>query len=124
MNSNIQTIGSIVSFLVFSYGVFLLYKRSKYRKSGLKVNGLISDLIWERGNCYPVVTFTTLAGLEIKNQYAIGINISTFKKGDAVEILYMEPKPENYIINSGVYRYIGPVIMVIGLLGMAILNLL
>jgi hypothetical protein len=36
----------------------------------------------------------------------------------------METKPENYIINSGVYRYIGPVIMVIGLLGMAILNLL
>jgi len=102
----------------------LLYKRSKYRKSGLKVNGLISDLIWKRGNCYPVVNFTTLAGLEIKKQYAIGINISTFKKGDAVEILYMEPKPENYIINSGVYRYIGPLTMVMGLLGMAILNLL
>lgn len=124
VDSNSQIIGLFVSSLIFFWGLFILFKRWKYQKNGLETNGVISDVIWERGKSYPVVSFKTKEGIDVRNQHTIGSNISIFTKGEHVEILYMKDRPERYIIRSKKYIYIAIALMIIGISGIVILKFL
>lgn len=119
-----KIVGLVVTFLIFMYGVHMLYSRRKYKKIGVKTKGIISSIVRELNVSYPIVVFKTQDGREIIKRYSIGTNMPIFAKGEVVDVLYLQDNPEHYIIDSIKCDFIAFTLMIFGTLGIIILTLL
>jgi len=98
------------------FGLFRVFRRKQYKRSGIRVDGVVTDVVMDGRNYYPIVRYETLDGVEVEDEYSLGTSPSAFKKGEHVAVLY---KPENckkFIIDNKKSEYIEFGIIAIGLL--------
>ncbi|HKG06993.1 MAG TPA: DUF3592 domain-containing protein [Pedobacter sp.] len=101
--------------------IIYLVQRDKlklYRKLGVKTQGTVTDLIAEGRNrmYHPVVRFTLADGYHVNHKSSFGSRPSLFTEGEAVELLYLPEKPEEFIIISKNSEKLHIVFMIIGVL--------
>ncbi|WP_169306912.1 DUF3592 domain-containing protein [Pedobacter polaris] len=116
--------GMIASLLVLCIGLLKLLQRKRYEKNGVKVQGLVSDLLLEyQGGTrayYPVVSYRTLENIEFEEKSSFGTYPAAFKKGQEIDVIYDRADHKKFIIDSKKYVYIEVVSITIGLVGLII----
>ncbi|MGE6218439.1 DUF3592 domain-containing protein [Nubsella zeaxanthinifaciens] len=116
--------GFIASLLVLCISLLRLRQRKRYEKNGVKVQGLVSDLLLEyQGSTrayYPVVAYRTLEDIKFEEKSSFGTYPAAFKKGQKIDVIYDRDDHKKFIINHKKYVYLEVVFIVIGVLGLII----
>lgn len=111
----------IICLFLLLFGLYLYVSRNKFERSGIKVNALINEIIAEKAEgrtfYYPVVSFSTLTGKLIKEQYPIGSYPSLYQKGEEVEVMYVEEATTRFIIVGKKSRYLQTILILVGAIG-------
>jgi len=118
MNMTFLYLGLVGLFLVL-FSVFKIRKKIKYERNGIKtsatviaVEEVVNIRRMER-RFYPVVKFMLRNGDWFKGKYSDGSLPASYKIGDNVDIVYIEEKPEAYIITQQNWKSL--IFLVIGL---------
>ena len=123
MNDNILY-GLIASLLVLCIGILKFLQRKHYEKNGVKVRGIVSDLVLEyQGGTrayYPVVIYSTLEEIEFEEKSSFGTYPSVYEKGQEIYIIYDLVNQKKFIIDNKKSIYIEFVCISIGLIGLII----
>ena len=85
MNYIIYTL--VVSLAVSGFGLFKFFRRKQYKRSGIRVDAIVSDVVMSGRNYYPIVRYETLDGIEVEEEYSLGTSPSAFKKGERIAVL-------------------------------------
>ena len=121
MLENTAFIVLAISLFPLSFGLYLHVRRNKFEKYGIKVNAVIEEIIIDKTAdgkfYYPVVSFSTLTGKLIKEQYPLGTSPSLYQKGDEIEVIYLDETSPEFIIVGKKSRYVQTVFIVLGAVG-------
>lgn len=114
MNYIIYTL--VVSLAVSGFGLFKFFRRKQYKRSGIRVDAIVSDVVMSGRNYYPIVRYETLDGIEVEEEYSLGTSPSAFKKGERIAVLYKQDNCKKFIIDHKKSEYIEYAIIAIGAL--------
>lgn len=121
MLENIAFISLAISLFPLSFGLYLHVRRNKFEKHGIKVNAVIEEIIIDKTAdgkfYYPVVSFSTLTGKLIKEEYPLGTSPSLYQKGDEIEVIYLNEISPEFIIVGKKSRYVQTIFIVVGAVG-------
>lgn len=108
--------------VAFTYvGIFQQRKRGKLLGNGIKVEGVVFDLI-EGGSTknssvyYPVIRFLTAEKEWVTQKYDIGGSSNAYHKGDELKVIYDPENPSNFTIDDIRAKVAGPLFKVIGII--------
>lgn len=112
----------VISLFPLLFGIYLYVKRNKFERPGVKVNAVINEIITDKAEgrkfYYPVVSFSTLTGKLIKEEYPIGSYPSLYQKGEEVEVVYLDEVEPKFIIVGKKSRYVQTILIVVGAISM------
>lgn len=112
----------IGGFIIILIAINRYSKFSQYKKEGVKTKAKIIDLeeVWtirqRVAMWHPLVRFTLHNGDWFTGRYVDGQNPAAFKKGQDVEVLYLEDEPDQFIIVKPRKIYLEVVILLVGVL--------
>lgn len=86
-------IGSVIILVHLS----MLMRRWIFQRRAKKTEGKIVDMIYRR-YYYPVVTFVTDQGKELRIQYHIGTNPPIVRVGSQIKVYYLPQQPEKILL--------------------------
>ena len=101
----------IVGIFFILYSFFQAFRLLRLIVNGIKVNATIKDLIKvPRIHGYtvyfPILEYKTLTGESISRKSYIGKdNRHQQKIGDTIKIIYNPQKPEEYLLDKGIEKY-------------------
>jgi len=113
----------LISFAFLIVSLVKRKERKKYKTTGIKTIGIISEVILEASDqklYFPIVNYETLEKIEVMKKCDIGTNPSLYKKGQKVTIIYQQENHEEFIIDDKNHETIEALFLIIGLLGMLI----
>jgi hypothetical protein len=115
-------IGLVMSLFSLLFGLYLYVRRNKFERSGIKVSAVVNEIIVDQTGdgkfYYPVVSFSTLTGQLIEEQYPIGSYPSLYQKGDEIQVVYLDEISPEFIIVGKKSRYVQTIFIVVGAIGL------
>lgn len=105
-----------VGLLLTGFGLSKIFKRKQYKRSGIKVDGIVSDIVASGRNYYPIVSYETLDGVEVVEEYPLGTSPSAFKKGERIAVFYKQENCKKFIIDAKKSEYIEFAFVAVGVL--------
>jgi hypothetical protein len=106
----------IAGLAVSGFGLFKIFRRKQFKRSGIRVDAIVSDIVLSGRNYYPIIRYETLDGVEVEEEYSLGTSPSTYKKGERIAVLYMQGNCKKFIIDHKKSEYIEYGIIVVGAL--------
>ncbi|WP_367865225.1 DUF3592 domain-containing protein [Pedobacter sp. WC2423] len=110
----------IVGLLLSGFGLFKVIDRKRFKKFGVKTSGVVSDLVLSGRSYYPIVSYETLDGVSVEEEYSLGSMPSAYRKGESVKVIYKEGDCKKFILDNKSSEYIEFGFMVAGLIMMFI----
>ncbi len=119
-----QLIVALVGIALIVIGNAKYRKRKQLLSSGVKVEGMVSELITESShssggpsmsNYYPVIEYKNSDQVEVSKRYDIGTNPSIYKIGDVVSVIYDANDDREFIIDNKITQWAPPVIIIVGI---------
>jgi Protein of unknown function (DUF3592) len=107
MKSILFVAAAIIFFLV---GFAFYLKRKRLQKNGIRVQGVIKELIGSGDSIYPVIEFKTILGESIIMKYNVSKSPGA-KVGDRVEMLYNPNNPNSFIIDGKAEKWLPVIFM-------------
>lgn len=121
----------VLGLISTAIGLYFIWKQKKISESGISTEGIIYDFEAEyststnSGSLTPVVRFLTEDKTWITEKTSIGTFPGLFKKGEAINIIYLPEDPKTFFIKDkrsrwGIYFFvfIGIIFIVAGILKM------
>ncbi|KIO75557.1 hypothetical protein TH53_19965 [Pedobacter lusitanus] len=109
----------IAGLLMSGFGLFKVLERRQYKRSGIRVPGVVSDIVLCGRNYYPIVNYQTLDKQDMVEEYGMGTSPSVYKRGEQVKVIYKQEDCTKFIIDNRSSAYIEIIFLVIGLLAIA-----
>jgi hypothetical protein len=106
----------VAGLAVSGFGLFKVFRRKQYKRSGIRVDGIVTDVVMSGRNYYPIVRYETLDGVEVVEEYSLGTSPPAFKKGERIAVLYKAENCQKFIIDNKKSEYIEFGIIAIGVL--------
>lgn len=110
----------IVGLLLAGFGLFKVLDRKRYKRSGVKTSGVVSDIVLSGRNYYPIVSYETLDGVSVEEEYSLGSMPSAYRKGEFVKVIYKQGDCKKFILDNKSSEYIEFGFVAIGLIMMFI----
>ena len=113
-------IEQFMGFVLILSSILLSKKESSLRKTGIRVDGVVFQLIMDNDNLmYPMIRFLTLSKEWITERVNVGGNPSPYKEGQKVKVIYDALNPKKFIIDSYFSRYLPTLLLFVGILLLA-----
>lgn len=96
----------IVGLLLSGFGLFKVFDRKRYQKSGVKTSGIVSDIVMSGRSYYPIVSYETLDGVSVEEEYSLGSMPSAYRKGESVKVIYKQEDCKKFILDNKSSEYI------------------
>lgn len=110
----------IMGLLLAGFGLFKVFDRKRYKKSGVKTAGVVSDIVLSGRSYYPIVSYETLDGVSVEEEYSLGSMPSAYRKGEAVKVIYKQEDCKQFILDNKSSEYIEFGFIAIGVIMMFI----
>jgi len=110
----------IVGLLLSCFGLFKVFDRKRYKRSGVKTSGVVSDIVLSGRSYYPIVSYETLDGVSVEEEYSLGSMPSAYRKGEFVKVIYKQGDCKKFILDNKSSEYIEFGFVAIGVIMMFI----
>lgn len=110
----------IVGLLLSCFGLFKVFDRKRYKRSGVKTSGVVSDIVMSGRSYYPIVSYETLDGVSVEEEYSLGSMPSAYRKGEFVKVIYKHGDCKKFILDNKSSEYIEFGFVAIGVIMMFI----
>lgn len=104
----------IMGLLLVVFGFFKVFDRKRYKKSGVKTAGVVSDIVLSGRSYYPIVSYETLDGVSVEEEYSLGSMPSAYRKGEFVKVIYKKEDCKKFILDNKSSEYIEFGFIVVG----------
>ena len=108
----------IMGLLFSGFGLFKVFDRQRYQKSGVKTGGVVSDIVMSGRSYYPIVSYETLDGIHVEEEYSLGTMPSAYRKGESVKVIYKKEDCKKFILDNKSSEYIEFGFIVVGVVMM------